>query len=95
MITWLEAHLLKCFWLQWTGVECPGCGFQRSVIALLKGDLLASFHFYPALLPLMITLGILGFQLKFKWEKGSLYILLGFGISILMIMGNWMYKVLA
>ena len=35
--------------------SCPFCGFQRSVVALLRGDLTTSFLLYPALLPILVS----------------------------------------
>ena len=53
-INWLQEHLLPCPFKYLTGIDCPGCGFQRSVIALIQGDLHKSFLFYPPAIPLII-----------------------------------------
>lgn len=29
----------RCQWHAWTGLQCPGCGGQRALHALLRGDL--------------------------------------------------------
>ncbi|WP_426669116.1 DUF2752 domain-containing protein [Mucilaginibacter sp. McL0603] len=54
--------MLPCPFKYITGIDCPGCGFQRSVIALIQGDLHKSFLFYPPAIPLLIffTYGITG-----------------------------------
>jgi hypothetical protein len=52
---WLQNHLLVCPFKKLTGFDCPGCGFQRSFIALMNGDLSQSLHYYPATIPLLIT----------------------------------------
>lgn len=52
---WLQNHLLPCPLKYLTGIDCPGCGFQRSVIALLKGNLKESLHLYPAAVPFIFT----------------------------------------
>lgn len=66
MVNWLEQHLLPCAWKSLLGLDCPLCGFQRSFIALLKGDVTASFHFYPPLLPVLIFLSMLALHLLNK-----------------------------
>jgi hypothetical protein len=54
MNSWLKAHLLPCPFKYVTGIDCPGCGFQRSLLALLKGHVHQSFLLYPATIPLLI-----------------------------------------
>lgn len=56
MLEWLEAHQLSCWIKSVIGIECPGCGMQRAVLLLLKGDFGTSFSVYPGLLPLLLFL---------------------------------------
>lgn len=51
---WLQEHLLPCPFRYFTGIDCPGCGFQRAVIALIQGDLHKSFQIYPPAIPLLL-----------------------------------------
>jgi hypothetical protein len=53
-ISWLQNNLLPCPFKYLTGIDCPGCGFQRSVLALLQGDMQKSFSLYPAAVPLLL-----------------------------------------
>ena len=75
MIDWLEKHLVSCFFKSHFGVDCPGCGLQRSFIALLKGDLIGSLNYHIGLIPLIITVLLLITQLIIKHEKGSYWIM--------------------
>lgn len=56
LIHFLEQHLVPCSIKHLTGFECPGCGMQRALIALLRGDLRASLCYNPSLLPFLGTL---------------------------------------
>ena len=42
-----EGALLKCPIRYFTGIQCPGCGAQRSVRALFSGDIVAAFQLNP------------------------------------------------
>ena len=52
-------------------MECPGCGMQRSILELLRGNFVESFKLYPALLPIMFTFVFLGLHLKNKYTNGA------------------------
>ncbi len=56
MIHWLQHHLLPCPFKYLTGIDCPGCGYQRSVIELLQGNIKQSFILYPPTMPLLLVL---------------------------------------
>ncbi len=72
--------MLPCPFKKLSGIDCPGCGFQRSVFALFQGNLYQSFHFYPATIPLLIlfAMGILNtkgyFDKKGLVLKGFIYL---------------------
>ncbi|MBR3896213.1 MAG: DUF2752 domain-containing protein [Bacteroidaceae bacterium] len=57
--------MLSCPLYQWTGWQCPFCGAQRMMQALMHGEIVEAFSYNPLLmctLPLML-LG--GFRLLF------------------------------
>jgi hypothetical protein len=79
---WLQNNLLPCPFKKLTGIDCPGCGFQRSVIALLKGNLSQSLHLYPAAIPLLLTAFFVLLDIKLNMDKRdmikkTLYIITG------------------
>jgi hypothetical protein len=53
---WLQDHLLPCPFKYLTGIDCPGCGFQRAVLALFRGDISQSIALYPAAIPLIVII---------------------------------------
>jgi uncharacterized protein DUF2752 len=75
---YLEQHQVPCFFKSTLGIACPGCGMQRSFIALLRGDLLQSLQYHPALLPLLLTSLLLFVQLKVKHPAGGKWLMWAF-----------------
>src|ERR1035437_2838241 len=51
--TMIEDKLLPCAYKQMLGIDCPLCGFQRSLIMLFRGEVTMSFHMYPPLIPIL------------------------------------------
>lgn len=93
LIHWLEKHLLSCPFKTWTGIDCPGCGLQRSLVALLKGDFLASFKFYPATLPILGLFILTILHLKFDFKNGAFLIKLMYIFAAVIIVMNYIYKI--
>jgi len=69
---WLQNNLIPCPFKKLTGIDCPGCGFQRAVIALLKGDLSQSLHLYPAAIPFILTCAFVLYDGKMHIDKRHL-----------------------
>ena len=42
-----EGGGIKCMFKLLTGYDCPGCGAQRALHAMLHGDIAAAWHFNP------------------------------------------------
>jgi len=73
-INWLQNHLLPCPFKYFTSIDCPGCGFQRAVIALFQGEWQKSFLLYPPTIPLLLFFmyGIADAFFKLDNNKGTL-----------------------
>ena len=92
LITILENNNMACFYKKHFGIDCPGCGFQRSLIHLLKGDFAESFHMYPALLPTILMIGFLLVHITLKIKHGARILLYLFFINTGLIVGNYLLK---
>lgn len=84
MLDWLEVHQLPCLFRAVFGIECPGCGFQRALLLLLKGQVWASVCIWPALLPLMAFV-LLGTFRIFGMKKISEELIKNMGFVCLII----------
>lgn len=89
---WYSEHQLPCLWKRYLDIDCPFCGFQRSVIALLQGDIGKSITLFPVLLPLLATVFLFLIHLFFPMEKlkKTLYIMLM--TDLLIMVGNCILK---
>jgi hypothetical protein len=86
----LEKYMLPCLSKTLFGIECLGCGFQRSFLLLLKGDFEGAFKMYPAIFTTLLFLGILGFNFIDK-NRNYKKIIIGSAIlnGIFMIVGYY------
>ena len=92
-ISFLENNMLSCQWKN-LGMECMGCGFQRSVIFLLKGEFTKAFISYPAIYTLIILALMLGLHLKFNFSAGHKILQWLFIFNLIIIIGNYILKLI-
>ena len=85
----INNFMIDCVWVNTFGIECPGCGFQRSLILFVKGDILASIKMFPAMLPMIILFIALFFHLKFKLKYGARFLTWTFGLTVFVMTGNF------
>lgn len=88
----LGDYMLPCMWKQTFNVDCLGCGIQRSVALILKGDLIAAFYMYPAIYTLIVMFSFLIVHLKFQFKNGHKIILGLFLLNILIIVISFILK---
>ncbi len=93
MLKWLEEHMGTCAFKAHTGMDCPGCGMQRSLFELLKGNIWESIQYYPGLLPMMFTLFFLGLHLIFKFKHGADILKFSFIFTVTVILINYIIKI--
>lgn len=86
--------MLSCYFKEYLGIECPGCGMQRAFFYLLEGNLKESFASNPACTPLIITALILILQLIFKWEKGGKVVMYSFASTASIMLINYAHKII-
>ena len=67
-----EDYMLPCLNKTLFGVDCPGCGLQRSANLLLHGEFLAAFKMYPAIYPMILLLIFLTSNLFVKMKHAYL-----------------------
>jgi hypothetical protein len=58
-----QNYMIPCLSKSLFGLDCPGCGVQRSLLLVLKGDFLAAFHMFPAIYSTILFFSFLGLHL--------------------------------
>ena len=69
--------MLPCMNKKYLGFECMGCGIQRSIVLILRGEFVEAFFMYPAIYPLVLlfSLLILNQFISIKYANKSIIIL--------------------
>lgn len=67
-----ERYMMPCLNKQLFGLECPGCGIQRSLDLLLHGDFIGAFKMYPAIYPMIFLVLFLGTNLFVRIKYASI-----------------------
>ena len=83
-----------CSFHEHTQLACPGCGLQRALIALLKGELVESILLFPALIPLLVMFSFLGVHLVFKLRHGALALKIMYIANVSIILVNFIIKLI-
>jgi hypothetical protein len=84
--------MMPCLSKTLFGVECLGCGFQRGLLLLLRGDFSAAFQMYPAIYTSLLFLGIVGLHFIDK-KRNYKHILIGMAIiNGLFMIAGYLYK---
>jgi hypothetical protein len=84
--------MIPCLSKTLFGVECLGCGFQRSFLLLLQGNFNASFQMFPALFTSLLFLGFLGFHFIYKGIISQKLIIIVALINVLFMIAGYFYK---
>ena len=70
MIGGLEEYMLPCMNKKIFGIECLGCGLQRSVAFLFQGEFYLAYKIYPAIYSILALLLFIVLDLFFKFRFG-------------------------
>lgn len=74
------------------GIDCFGCGLQRSAVLLFQGEFILAFKMYPAIYTLIPLFTIFILNSFFKLKYGTKIISILAVLSILLIIINYILK---
>jgi len=86
--------MVECSWKSHFGVECMGCGFQRSFVLLMEGNFWESIQLFPATIPIILVFIYTGAHLIFKYKNGARNIVILFSTSVGLMLGNLVWKLI-
>lgn len=87
-----EDYMLPCFNKKLFGFDCPGCGLQRSILHLTKGEVVDAFYMYPPVFTLLTLLIFIGFNLRFKFKNGTKIITILAIFNAIVVLVNYLLK---
>ena len=92
IISWLEQGELPCLFKKYFHIDCPGCGFQRSIIALLKGNIAESFLLFPTTIVFMIFFIGLFINNKYQFADSKVFLNAGLLLIFTTFTGSYLFK---
>ena len=92
LIKGIEDYMLPCINKKYFGYECMGCGMQRSIVLLLKGQLVDSFLMYPGLYTLILLFGFIIVNTFKNFKNGSKIIAILAILNVVVIIVSYLLK---
>ncbi|WP_339917503.1 DUF2752 domain-containing protein [Yeosuana marina] len=88
----LDDYMIPCLNKKLFGVECPGCGIQRSLSLVIHGEFTAAFKMYPAIYLLILLFTFIGLNFFFKFKNSNKIISILAITSIITIILSFIIK---
>lgn len=89
-----DSWMLPCMNKKITGMDCPGCGIQRSISFLLEGNITDAFFMFPGIFPMFFLFVFLTFDWFFKIPYGEKIKLTLAILTIGTIVINYLIKII-
>jgi hypothetical protein len=88
----VEDYMLPCLNKKFFGFECMGCGLQRSVALLIKGQPINAFFMYPAVYTIIALFGFIIINSFKNFKYGTKIITILAILNVVTIIGNFLIK---
>ncbi|WP_298141715.1 DUF2752 domain-containing protein [Flavobacterium sp.] len=89
----MEDYMLPCMNKKLFGVECMGCGTQRSIDLLLHGDFIGAFKMFPAIYTTLLFFIFVGLHFIDKnrnYHKAIIFLAI---VNAIIMVVAYFYKV--
>lgn len=88
----MEEFMLPCLNKQLFGLDCLGCGAQRALALVFRGEFVAALKMFPAIYTILLLLLFLITNLFLKF-KGDWFVKAGLIVlNAVIIIGAYIYK---
>ncbi len=87
-----EDYMLPCPNKKFFGIDCPGCGLQRSVVMVSKGEFNNAFHMFPAVYTTILLVIAVFFHFILKKKATTKIILVLAVINVIIIIIAYILK---
>lgn len=88
----IEDYMLTCPNKKLFGIDCPGCGFQRSAVMVAKGDFKEAFDMFPPIYTSILLIFAVGFHFLSKKKISNKILLITGIINVLTIIIAYIIK---
>lgn len=88
----VEDYMLPCLNKKMFGIDCPGCGMQRSAILISKGEFTEAFYMFPAIYTTVLLLVAVILHFIFNKKITSKIILILAVLNVLVIVIAYIFK---
>lgn len=88
----IEDFMIPCLNKYLFGLDCPGCGIQRALVLVCKGNFIEAYNLYPAIYTLLLLFVFFLLNLKFKFAKGKKIIINLAFINVVIVIVSYIIK---
>jgi len=88
----IEKYMIPCLNKKLFGVECLGCGTQRALLMILKGQFSDAFYQFPAIYTTILFFGILGLHFLDKSRNYHKIIVSLAVVNAIIMIVSYIYK---
>lgn len=88
----LEEYMLPCLNKKLFGIDCMGCGMQRSISLIFHGNFVEAFYMYPAIYTLILLFGVIAINTFKNFKYANKIIIILAILNVIIIIGNFIMK---